>query len=1230
MTQIFISIYTFLKTRNGLRILLLIVLFSVLSFFASKISLEEDISGFMPKGENSEKINFVYKNIQVADKIIVQISTTNPKSDEGKQRLMEAADTFVTKLTTLDVEGKYVKDVMYKIEQDKIFEITDFITQNIPYFLSEADYVHIDSMLQPDKIRKQLEANKQILVSPTGMVLKKNIVADPLRLSSSTLMRLKDFQVSNQYENNNDYIFSKKDGNLMVFITSANSASETAQNAELVKKLNQSIDETQKSFENLTITYFGSAAVAVTNAEQIKHDTYLSIIIAVILIFLILFWFFRSFTSLFLIAVPVVFGALLSLAALYFLKGTISAIAIGAGSVIFGIAINYSLHFLIHAKHEKSTSKVIKDLASPMVTGSITTVGAFLSLLFISAESMKDFGLFAAFTLLGTLLFVLIFMPHLVRKSKDIKHEQKHSVLDSITEYRYEKNKIILIGVVILTVVFFIFSFGVQYDSDMSKLNFMKPEQRKAFNELSEVTTLGKKNMYLVSDGTSLEQALREYEIIKPTVDSLIKTGDVLQSSGIGTFLPSDSLQKIAIDRWNNFWAIRRDMVQKILRSQGKEVGFKESSFDTFFNQLHQEYTVQPSSYFGIISDNFSKEYLIQKQDKAMVVTLVSTTQKQSEKVSKILTRNKSFVFDASSVSKSLLQVLSDDFNTVLFICSIMVLLFLTISFGRFELSIISFLPMLVSWVWILGIMSMFDIRFNIVNIILATFIFGLGDDYTVFMMDGMMNEFAYKRKLLASYKRAVALSAITMFIGIGTLIFAKHPAMQSLANVTIVGMISVVIISYIIPPFLYSYITMKKGKKRLIPITFVNLGATIYAFAVFLFGTLLLNVYGFLLFSFRKPNEKKKLHYHKLLQFVSKFVVKYIPLVHTKLINEHNETFDKPGIIICNHQSHLDLMFVMMLTPKLVVVTNEWVWNSPFYGKIVKYGDYYPVANGIESNLEALSSLISRGYSIVIFPEGTRSEDCSILRFRRGAFYVAEKLGVDIIPVVVHGIGHAVPKSELLLRRGKVTVKILERIKSSDFTFGEDYLQRAKQVRQLYSQEYFNIQKVAETPDYYSDLVYHNYIYKGASAQKEARKLLKKYDNYNELISLLPEKGKLLHVGCGIGVFDILCSLVKKELEITAIDHNEDSISIALHCVSKPTRLHFKHVDIVKSLEEYDSILFINPKDIEEVQKFKEFKKSIYILIDKNGGNYAKFINFGGLNIYDESQVYAILRLQL
>lgn len=60
-------------------------------------------------------------------------------------------------------------------------------------------------------------------------------------------------------------------------------------------------------------------------------------------------------------------------------------------------------------------------------------------------------------------------------------------------------------------------------------------------------------------------------------------------------------------------------------------------------------------------------------------------------------------------------------------------------------------------------------------------------------MTEGCQYEYATGRKMLASYKNSILISALIMFIGMGALIFARHPALHSLAVVTVIGMFSVV-----------------------------------------------------------------------------------------------------------------------------------------------------------------------------------------------------------------------------------------------------------------------------------------------------------------------------------------------------------------------------------------------------------------------------------------------------
>ena len=111
------------------------------------------------------------------------------------------------------------------------------------------------------------------------------------------------------------------------------------------------------------------------------------------------------------------------------------------------------------------------------------------------------------------------------------------------------------------------------------------------------------------------------------------------------------------------------------------------------------------------------------------------------------------------------------------------------------------------------------------VNVILATFIFGQGDDYTIFMTEGCQYEYAYRKKMIASYKKSIVISALIMFIGMGSLIFAKHPALYSLGEITIIGMFSVVLMAYLIPPFLFKWLTTTaSGVYRVRPLSFSSL----------------------------------------------------------------------------------------------------------------------------------------------------------------------------------------------------------------------------------------------------------------------------------------------------------------------------------------------------------------------------------------------------------------------
>jgi len=201
----------------------------------------------------------------------------------------------------------------------------------------------------------------------------------------------------------------------------------------------------------------------------------------------------------------------------------------------------------------------------------------------------------------------------------------------------------------------------------------------------------------------------------------------------------------------------------------------------------------------------------------------------------------------------------------------------------------------------------------------------------------------------------------------------------------------------------------------------------------------------------FKKETDQNKLAYHRLLCRYFRFMLYRIPKVKVSIDNRYRESFAKPCIIICNHQSHLDLLALLSLSPRIVALTNQWVWNFPIYKPVLRYLEYYPATEGLENSEAHLSSLVERGYSIVIFPEGTRSAECKILKFRRGAFFLADRLGCDIVPVYLEGPGKVLPKSNLMLHSGDIVIHIGKRVHPSDTRMGDNYRDKTRNWHKYY-----------------------------------------------------------------------------------------------------------------------------------------------------------------------------------
>jgi 1-acyl-sn-glycerol-3-phosphate acyltransferase len=441
--------------------------------------------------------------------------------------------------------------------------------------------------------------------------------------------------------------------------------------------------------------------------------------------------------------------------------------------------------------------------------------------------------------------------------------------------------------------------------------------------------------------------------------------------------------------------------------------------------------------------------------------------------------------------------------------------------------------------------------------------------------MDGLLQEYKTGKKILSSYKTSIFLSALTTITGLGVLIFAKHPALKSIAFISIIGICCVVIMAQILIPFLFNILVRNRTEKKRFPWTFTGLLKSVFAFAYFVTGCIILTILGLLFKLIPFGKEKVKLVYHFILSKFAWSMVYIMMNVRKKIIDKQHANFSEPAVIISNHQSFLDILSLAMLNPKLIFLTNNWVWNSPVFGAVARMADFYPVSNGAENSIELLADRVKQGYSVVIFPEGTRTVDGEIKRFHKGAFYLAEQLNIDILPILIHGTGYTMTKGDFLLKDGQITLKYLPRIKPNDTEFGAGYSERTKLIGRYFKEEYKQLSTEIEQPAYFKEQLIYNYLYKGPLLEWLLKIKLWRENNYQLFHELLPAKGNILDIGCGNGVMTYLLHFASKERDFTGVDHDEDNVEMANNCFSKDDKINFIFADISAfTFENYDAII--------------------------------------------------------
>ena len=827
MVKLTVSVYRFFKEHKAAFWGILVCSTLFFAFFASKITFEEDISKLLPSTQKGGAEDLVFSNLKVKDKIFLQFHS--PTGEATPDELMEACDAFAQSLLEGDSATQAIDNILYQLDEEVFTNAIAFLYECAPMYLDSADYAGLDTLLTPAHAARQMAENYALLRSPAGSAFRSMVVQDPIGLRNLFLAGQGDLAngLGGNYKLYQNHFFTPDTTVALAFLSPNFASFDSGKGTSLTSMIESRIAQFRTEYPDIEVLYHGAPVQSAYNSKRIKTDLLLTISVSLVLIIALLLVCFRNKSNIVFLIVPVVYGVLFALAIVYLIKGSMSLMALGIGAIVMGVAFSYCLHVITHFKYVNDAEAVLKDETNAVLNGMLTTIGAFMGLLLTQSELLRDFGLFASLGLVGTTAFSLLFLPQFFNPRNNRKSDKAFRLLERINSYPYHRKRWLIATIVAVSAVCFVMSGRVQFDPDLQHIGYNDPDVQRSKELLAAKTTGSRSTVYFAAVAQQLDSALCYAGQLTDRLDALKLAGQVQgYAAPFHLFIPTGE-QEERIARWKAYWTPARIAdARRTVTDAGRQYRFSERTFEPFFRMLEADY--EPVSLYeaGVIPQGLLDNIIESNGQQYLVFVPVQMDRARLAEVGDAVTgTGRHFlVIDPMYYTNDMVRTVHDDFNVTLTISSVFVLIVLLLSYRSLIMALIAFLPMSLSWYIVTGCMAIFGIEFNLINIVISTFVFGIGVDYSIFITDGLLAVYRTRKPLLLHHKTAIFLSAVILVIVVVSLLFAVHPAISSIGVSTLIGMGGTIVIAYTLLPALFDWLVTGRIRRGKSPVSVFNL----------------------------------------------------------------------------------------------------------------------------------------------------------------------------------------------------------------------------------------------------------------------------------------------------------------------------------------------------------------------------------------------------------------------
>ncbi|MDL2275616.1 MMPL family transporter [Desulfosarcina sp. OttesenSCG-928-G10] len=804
-----------MTTRSNINFPLLaaVILTSLILFYVGwqRISIDTDVINSLPH-DNPVLNNAVhiFRNHPMQDQVTIDVGIDRTDPDQ-------LVTCGLAVMDRLEKSGLF-KTVGTTAIQDQLPRLVEHIVDSLPVLFTPAMLeTQVVPKLSPDQIDAAIYRWHQNLLQMDAIGQSGYISRDPLSLKDILLARLIFLAPSTQARVVKGQIVSMDGRHLLLSATPTGSATDTAFARKIARTLDAISDDIQKTFAphgiTVTLTPVGAYRAALDNEVIIRKDVQSAIVFSTIgIVILLLLAFPRPLIGLFSL-LPAIVGTLLAFFVWSLFCRSISIMVLGFGGAIISITVDHGIAYLLFLDQNRKTDgkNASEEVWAVGLLATLTTVGAFSALCLSQFSIFRELGLFAALGISFSFLFVHLIFPRIFPSMEPAK--PRWLPIPRLADGLFGMGtKGLAIAVIIAGVMVFFARPG--FNANMETLNTVSRESLAAEKHFLTVWGNIFTKVFFLAEAETPEALQAKGDALLSRMEK--EPGLLDQMFLPAMIFPGPERRAENLAAWKAFWTPdRRAAVRQAIDHAGSRYGFTDAAFSRFVRAMDDPETLPAVTGDTAISEDFFS---------LMGISAHASTPRYRQFTSFVPPagfsgtdffsqyQDQITIFDPALFSSQLGDVMASTFSRLIVTIGPMIVIFLLIFFASFRLTLIALSPVCFSMACTLGTLTLMGRSLDIPGLMLAIIIFGLGIDYSLFLVRAYQRYGKAGAPEFSLIRSTVVMSSASSLVGFGVLAFADHSLLQSAGITCVMGIGYAAVGAFLIlPPLMGRYVEHRR-----------------------------------------------------------------------------------------------------------------------------------------------------------------------------------------------------------------------------------------------------------------------------------------------------------------------------------------------------------------------------------------------------------------------------------